>query len=371
VALATLSARCPAGLTQVDADLLQRTAELISIPSESFDEGAITDLIESRLRSSSHLEVTRVGDNVVARTALGRPMRVVLAGHTDTVPANSNAEPRLEDDVLWGVGSADMKSGLAVMLELAAGHTRPAVDVTYVFYAREEVAAVHSGLGELFELRPELLEGDVAILGEPTDGQIEAGCQGTMRFRVVLHGQRAHTARAWMGRNAIHRAGPLLRLLEDYDARRPQILGCQFHEALQAVRVEGGVAGNVVPDRVEIDVAHRFAPDRSGAEAEAHVRALLSDVLGPDDEIELVDMSPAAAPAVDHPCIAALIDRHGLGVRAKLGWTDVARFAERGVPAVNLGPGDATLAHTAEERVSRSSIERAYRALDDLLTAGA
>lgn len=351
-------------------DLLRRTAELIAIPSESFQESAITAFIEQELRSLSHLEVTRVGDNLVARTNLGRPTRVVLAGHTDTVPANGNETPRIEGDVLWGVGSSDMKSGLAVMLDLAARFPAPAVDVTYVFYAREEVAAVHSGLGELIDERPDLLEADVAILGEPTDGEIEAGCQGTLRLRVVLHGARAHTARAWMGRNAIHRLGALLRLLEAYEPRQPEILGCRYHEALQAVRVEGGVAGNVVPDRVEIDIAHRFAPDRTAEQAEEHVRALLESVLEPADEVELVDMSPAAAPAVDHPVVAALIERHDLGVRAKLGWTDVARFASRGVPAVNLGPGDATLAHTADERVERASVERAHLALSDLLEHG-
>jgi succinyl-diaminopimelate desuccinylase len=351
-------------------DLLQLTADLIAVPSESFSEGPITDLLESDLRGLDHLELTRVGDNLVARTQLGRPVRVVLAGHTDTVPANGNAAARIDGDVLWGLGSSDMKSGLAVMWELARRHVEPAVDVTYVFYAREEVAAVHSGLGELFDVRPDLLEGDVAVLGEPTDGQIEAGCQGTMRFRVTLRGARAHTARAWMGRNAIHRLGGMLSAIAEVEPRRPELLGCQFHEALQVVRVEGGVAGNVVPDHVEIDLGHRFAPDRTAAQAEAEVRELLVPFLEPGDSVELVDVSPAAWPAVDHPCIAALIERHGLGVRAKLGWTDVARFAERGVPAVNLGPGDSTLAHTAEEHVRRDSIERAFAALDDLLTVG-
>lgn len=351
-------------------DLLQLTSDLVAMPSESFAEGPITDWIEADLRTLDHLEVTRVGDNIVARTTLGRPTRVVLAGHTDTVPANGNAEPRIDGDVLWGLGSADMKSGLAVMWTLARHHTEPAVDVTYVFYAREEVAAVHSGLGELFEQRPDLLVGDVAILGEPTDGEIEAGCQGTIRMRIELLGARAHTARAWKGRNAIHRLGALLSAVAAAESRRPVLLGCQFHEALQVVRVEGGVAGNVVPDRVELDLAHRFAPDRTPEQAEAYLRGVIEPFMEPGDTAEVVDMSPAAYPAVDHPCIVALRDRFGLGVRAKLGWTDVARFAARGVPAVNLGPGDSSLAHTAEERVERASIDRAFGALDDLLRTG-
>jgi succinyl-diaminopimelate desuccinylase len=354
----------------VTADLLQLTADLISVPSESFQEGALTDLLEAELRSLSHLEVDRVGDNLVARTQLGRSLRVVLAGHTDTVPANGNATPRIDGDVLWGLGAADMKSGLAVMRELAHRHHAPAVDVTYVFYAREEVASVHSGLGELFETRPDLLQGDVALLGEPTDGEIEAGCQGTMRFRIELLGARAHLARAWMGRNAIHRLGALLTAIDGEPARRPEILGCQFHESLQVVRIEGGVAGNVVPDRVEIDLGHRFAPDRDAEQAERYVRSVVEPHLEPGDTFELIDVSPAAWPAVDHPVITSLIQRHHLGVQGKLGWTDVARFAERGVPAVNLGPGDSALAHTAEEHVHRSSIERTFAVLDDLLAVG-
>lgn len=354
----------------VSTDLLRLTADLVAVRSESFDEAELTDRLQAELSALAHLDTTRVGDNLVARTDLGRPVRVVLAGHTDTVPANGNAEPRIDGDVLWGLGSADMKSGLAVMSELARRHTGPAVDVTYVFYAREEVAAAHSGLGELFEQRPDLLQGDVAILGEPTDGQLEAGCQGTMRFRVQLRGERAHTARAWMGDNAIHRLGSLLVAVAAQEPRRPEILGCRFHEALQVVRVEGGVAGNVVPDHVEIDLAHRFAPDRTPPEAEAYVRAVIADSLAEGDTVEIVDMSPAAAPAVDHPVVRALIERNGLSVSAKLGWTDVARFAARGVPAVNLGPGDSTLAHTADEHVRRDSIERTFRALDELLRTG-
>lgn len=351
-------------------DLLELTAQLVSIPSVSFEEAPLVQVLEAELARLEHLELHRVGDNLVARTALDRDVRVVLAGHTDTVPANGNEQARIEGDTLWGVGSADMKGGLAVMLDLARRVPDPAVDVTYVFYAREEVAASHSGLGELFEARPELLEGDVAILGEPTDGEIEAGCQGTMRLRVSLTGERAHLARAWMGENAIHRLGPLLAAIADEVPRTPQLSGLDFHESLQVVRVEGGVAGNVVPDHVEIDLGHRFAPDRSPEQAERYVRSVLEAHLGPGDSVELIDCSPAAAPAIEHPCISALIERHALAVRAKLGWTDVARFAAAGVPAVNLGPGRSQLAHTAQEHVERSSIERARAALEDLVRNG-
>ncbi|MGQ0433324.1 MAG: succinyl-diaminopimelate desuccinylase [Microthrixaceae bacterium] len=350
-------------------DLLAATAALVDIPSVSHDEQAITDHLEATLRALAHLQVERVGANLVARTQQGCSTRVVLAGHTDTVPVNGNAGARIDGDVLWGVGSADMKGGLAVMLALAAAVTTPVVDVTYVFYAGEEVSAEHNGLGHLMRDRPDLLVGDVAILGEPTNAEIEAGCQGTMRLEVTVRGQRAHTARPWMGRNAIHRLGAVLRAVDGFVERQPVIDGCEYHEALQAVFAAGGVAGNVIPDLATVSLNRRFAPDRTPAEAEREVRDLLAPVLEPGDEVSLVDMAPAAAPSLAHPVLRRLIERHDLPVRAKLGWTDVARFAAAGIPACNLGPGDPTLAHTAEERVPRADLERTYAVLLDLLTA--
>lgn len=353
----------------LSGDLAALTTALIEIPSESFSEGQITDAIEMVLRSNLSLDVTRVGDNLVARTQYGRDRRVVLAGHTDTVPADNNAIPRLDGELLWGLGSTDMKGGLAVMLALAVSPVAPTMDISYVFYAREEVAAVHSGLGELFVSAPHLLAGDLAILGEPTDGQVEAGCQGTIRLELVLAGSRAHTARAWMGRNAIHRLGPILTGIDNYEPRRKTILGCEFREALQVVSIAGGVAGNVVPDSATIEVAHRFAPDRTLVEAEAHLRDFLGQWLEPEDSLTLVDAAPAAYPAVEDPTVASLIRDHGLQVRAKLGWTDVARFASVGTPAINLGPGIAALAHTSEERVALGSLERTFHILNDMLFA--
>ena len=340
------------------------------MPSESRDEGPITDWFEAELRAVAGLDVTRVGDNVVARTDLGRATRLVLAGHTDTVPAHGNAEPRITGDTLWGLGSTDMKGGLAIMLDMARTVTAPAVDVTYVFYAREEIGAAESGLEEVFVARPDLMVGDVALLGEPTTAVIEAGCQGTMRLVVTLNGARAHTARAWMGRNAIHRLGEVLGRVADAEWRRPVIDGCEYREALQAVGIEGGVANNVVPDRATVTLNHRFAPDRTPDEAEAVVRAIVDPALEQGDLVERVDSAPAAAPGLDHPLLAALIERNGLEVRAKLGWTDVARFSSRGIPAANFGPGEATIAHTAEERLDREPLERTAVALRDLLMTG-
>lgn len=349
-------------------DLLARTAALVDIPSVSHDEERLTEHIEAELRALRHLKITRVGANLVARTQLGRTSRLLLAGHTDTVPVNGNATARIEGDVLWGLGAADMKGGLAVMLALAEAVPEPQLDVTWVFYAGEEVSAEHNGLGHLMRDRRDLLAADVAILGEPTGGEIEAGCQGTMRLEVTVRGARAHTARPWMGRNAVHRLGAVLRAVEAFPERRPVLDGCEYREALQAVAVSGGVAANVVPDLASVTLNRRFAPDRTPAEAEAEVRALLAPALDDGDEVSVVDMAPAAAPGLDHPVLRALIDDHALPVRAKLGWTDVARFAAAGIPACNLGPGDPTLAHTADERVDRSSLDRTYAVLHAVLT---
>ena len=348
-------------------DLLALTAELVDIPSESHQERALTDHLESELRGLSHLAVERVGENLVARTQLGRPTRVVLAGHTDTVPANGNERARVDGDVLWGLGAADMKGGLAVFLSLARALPDPAVDLTFVFYAGEEVSADHNGLGHLVRDRPDLVAGDVAILGEPTGGALEAGCQGTMRLEVRVRGERAHTARPWMGRNAIHRLGAVLRAVESFPERRPVIDGCEYREALQAVAVTGGVAGNVVPDLASVTLNRRFAPDCTGAEARAEIDALLAPHLDVGDEVLLLDVAEGARPGLDHPVLDRLVHHHGLPVSAKLGWTDVARFSALGIPACNLGPGDATLAHQADERVERAALDRTYAVLAEVL----
>lgn len=351
-------------------DLVALTAKLVDIASESRHEQELVAWLEGDLAERPWLELTRVGDNLVARTDLGRAQRLILAGHTDTVPANGNTQARRVGDRLYGLGATDMKSGLAVMLEAARTIEEPAVDVTYVFYAREEIEAAASGLGELFATRPDLLTGDAALLGEPTSAAIEAGCQGTLRLRVEIGGARAHTARPWMGRNAVHRLGGILSALGTYEERRPVLDGCEYREALQAVRVEGGVAGNVVPDQVELLLNHRFAPDRDAAAAEAHVRSVLEPWLEDGDVVELVDLAVGAPPDLDHPLLAALRTRNDLAVRAKLGWTDVSRFAQHGIPAANFGPGDATIAHTADEYVERADLERVWGAVRDLLEHG-
>ena len=351
-------------------DLFKLTHELVCIPSESFQEKEIVDFVAQKLSEAPWLDVTRIGDNIVAKTGDTKGMRLLLGGHTDTVPAQGNDQIRLSEDSIWGIGSADMKGGIAIMLSLALNVPDSAVDMTYVFYAREEVAHKHNGLLEIEANQPELLIADLAILGEPTSGNIEAGCQGTMRFTLELKGERAHTARPWMGRNAIHRLSGVLTAIEDYESRNPVIEGCQYREALQVVKVEGGIAGNVVPDSTTLTINHRVAPDRSLDIAEKEIRDLLEPFMEPADELKVVDAAPPAKPGLSNPILASMIESHQLNVQAKLGWTDVAFFDQKGVPAANFGPGDATLAHTSNEQVERSSIEQCYLALKQIITEG-
>jgi succinyl-diaminopimelate desuccinylase len=351
------------------SDLLAATAKLVAIPSLSTQEGAIADYVERVLGPAPGLELVRVGDNLVARTALGRSGRLVLAGHLDTVPPKENATPRVEEGTLWGLGSADMKGGIAVMMDLAVSVSRPACDVTYIFYVAEEIARSHSGLLALAAARPDLLQADAAILCEPTNAEVEAGCQGVVKAEVVLSGERAHTARPWTGRNAIHRLAPVLEAVSNWPGREVIVEGCRYRESLQAVAVAGGVAANVVPDEAVLTMNHRFAPDRSTSEASESVRATLAASLEEGDQYRVIDTAPAAPPALDHPLLAGLVREAGGTVSGKLGWTDVAFFAERGVPAANFGPGNPELAHSAGEKVTRESLEQARFVLGRLLGA--
>ena len=350
-------------------DLLAATVDLMAMPSVSGEEAQIAAAVQKVLAGCSWLDVERVGDNVVARTSLGRAHRLVLAGHLDTVPPGTSAEPLINGDTVWGVGASDMKGGLAVMLDLATTVPEPSVDVTYCFYAREEISRNLSGLFELWERRPELLAGDAAILGEPTLGLVEAGCQGTMRVQITLGGVRAHTARPFTGRNAIHRLAPLLHCVADWPPREVVLDGCTYTEQLQVVSVEGGVAANVVPDEARVTLNHRYAPDRTEVEAHAFLHELLDPLLelGAADTWELLDAGDGAPPSLDHPLLKSLVEQSGAAPKAKVGWTDVASFWAHGVPAANFGPGDPLLAHHPDERVTRAQLERVREVLAALL----
>lgn len=351
-------------LTSSSIDL---TRALCDIESVSGDERRIADAVEAAISHYGHLEVFRDGDAVVARTNLGRDRRVVIAGHLDTVPVNNNLPSRFEGQELVGRGTVDMKAGVAVQLKLAAELAEPNVDVTWIWYDHEEVADELNGLGRLSRNHPEFLRGDFAILGEPTNAQIEGGCNGTLRIDVTTRGLRAHSARAWVGRNAIHAAAPILSTLAAYEPRSVEVEGLVYRESLNAVQVAGGVASNVIPDACTVTINYRFAPSRSGAEAIEHVTSLFADLDGL--EFEVTDLAEGARPGLDAPLARAFMEAVGGEAFPKYGWTDVARFSALGIPAVNYGPGDPLRAHTDDERVDTAQITECERGLRAWLTA--
>jgi succinyl-diaminopimelate desuccinylase len=341
------------------------TAALVDISSVSGEEGPLADAIERALRRLPLLQVTRHGNTLVARTALGKPERVVLAGHIDTVPHAGNFPSQWDPERvrLTGVGTSDMKAGVAVQLRLAATLPEPNRDVTYVFYECEEVDAARNGLYLLSRDAPELLSADFAVLLEPSGGVVEGGCQGTLRAAVTVSGARAHTARSWMGKNAIHAAAPVLDILRSWEPRQPVVDGLQYHEGLNAVAISGGVAGNVVPDECVVTVNYRFAPDRSEEHARSYIRDLFAAW-----PVEILDSAPGARPGLTSGPAAGFVKAVGGEPRAKLGWTDVARFAELGIPAVNYGPGISEIAHTPGEYVDAAPVTAAEQALRTWLT---
>jgi len=347
------------------ADPIDLTAALVDVRSVSGEEAEIADLVERSLQlHAPHLEITRSGNAVLARTNLGRERRVVLAGHLDTVPINQNFPSRREGEILHGCGTVDMKGGDAVMLAIAALSQNASHDLTFIFYDCEEIEAERNGLTRIQKDLVEWLQGDLAIVCEPSNGTVEAGCQGTMRIDLRTTGKRAHTARAWMGKNAIHGMGEALRRLEQYEARIVDIDGCTYREGLQAVKITGGVAGNVVPDECVLSVNHRFAPDRSPEQAEEHLRTVFDGY-----DVTVTDFAAGALPGLNAPAAQELIRAAGGTPVAKLGWTDVARFAALGMPAVNFGPGDPTLAHTQEENVPVQQITGCFDVLKRFLLA--
>lgn len=333
-------------------DVVTLTRQLVDIESVSRNEQAIADAVEESLRALPHLTVVRRSNTLVARTELGRPERVILAGHLDTVPVNGNLPSRLEDGILHGLGSCDMKGGDAVILKIAATVAEPVRDLTLVFYEAEEIEEKFNGLKLIAQSDPELLEADFAVLMEPSNAGVEAGCQGTLRVELRTEGERAHSARSWKGVNAIHGAADILNRLNDYVPRKPVIDGLAYHEGLNAVFISGGVAGNVVPDECVVTVNYRYAPDRSEGEALAFV----TDYFAPYD-VTVTDSAPGALPGLDRPAAKAFVEAVGGQVAPKFGWTDVARFTELGVPAVNYGPGDPLFAHKADEHVPIAEIE--------------
>ena len=343
------------------------TQQLCDIESVSGNEAAVADAIVVALADAEHLTIERDGDLVIARTNLGRDKRVVIAGHIDTVPLNNNLPTRFETEdgieYLWGRGTVDMKAGVAVQLKLALELTEPAVDITWLWYDHEEVSEHLNGLNRLSKSRPELLAGDFAILGEPTRSEIEGGCNGNARIEVRTFGLRAHSARSWVGHNAIHDAAGILNRLVDYVPREVEVDGLVYREGLNAVGISGGIAGNVIPDEAMVHINYRFAPSRSGEEAIAHLREVFEGY-----DVTVVDLAPGARPGLDAPLAQNFVAAVGGTPKPKYGWTDVARFSSLGVPAVNYGPGDPLKAHADDERVAVDQITECERGLRAWLT---
>ena len=362
----TVSAAPP--VLRLSASSIDLTRQLCDIESVSGDEATIADAIEESLAGFDHLEVIRDGDAVIARTSLGRARRVVISGHIDTVPINGNVPTRFETidgiDYLWGRGTADMKAGVAVQLKLAAELTETAYDVTWIWYDHEEVSDALNGLGRLARTRPDLLEADFAILGEPSNSGVEGGCNGNCRIEVRTFGLRSHSARSWVGHNAVHDLAPILATLAEYTPREVEVDGLVYREGLNAVGISGGVAGNVIPDEAMVHINYRFAPDRSAEEAVAHLRDLFDGY-----EVTVVDLAAGARPGLDAPLAKEFLAAVGGQARPKYGWTDVARFSALGTPAVNYGPGDPLKAHADDERVALEQITACEQGLRLWLTA--
>jgi succinyl-diaminopimelate desuccinylase len=345
----------------LSADVVDLTAALCDIESVSRDEQAVCDAVEAALAPLSHLALTRVGNSLVARTDLGRSERVVLAGHLDTVPLTTdppNLPTQRRGEDLWGRGTVDMKGGVAVQLK-AALVAEPSRDLTFVFYEGEEIDSAYNGLLHIQQQRPELIEdADFAVLLEPTAGQVEGGCKGTLRAEVVTKGIAAHSARPWNGHNAIHDAAEVLSRLAEYQPQDVVVDGLEYREAMNAVGISGGVAGNVIPDRCVVTVNYRYAPDKSPDDAVAVVEQLFSGFV-----VTVKDNAGGARPGLDLPGAKSFVEALGVDVVAKQGWTDVARFAAMGLPAVNFGPGDPNLAHHDEERCPVAQLTAAEAAL--------
>jgi len=346
---------------------LDDTLALVAIASVSRSEAALASHIEKLLVINTALEVTRIGDNVIARTTGSLPERVLIAGHIDTVPGEAS-DAKIVGDVLHGVGSCDMKGSIAVMLELAMSSKPRSTEITWVFYAKEEIARSESGLHEVLAANPQLLKADVAILGEPSDGGVEAGCQGSLRVEIQLKGARAHTARPFTGRNAVHRAGEVISKIAAFSPREVSIDGALYVEQMQVVAVNGGISPNVVPDFTSLTINHRFAPDRNADQALAAVKQLLGTSIEEADTIQIIDAAPSAAPSLTNERLKSLVSLTGVPVRGKLGWTDVATFGELGIPATNFGAGDPLLAHRSDELVTLNEIDEYARVLDEWLS---
>ncbi len=342
---------------------------MVSIPSVSHAEKEIADFVEDLLGTYPYLRLRRIGNNIAATAERGFERKVILAGHLDTVPV-AGLEASLAPDAVSGRGSVDMKGGLAVLIRLAANAESFPLNTAFIFYAKEEVKRLDSGLLEIEQAAPELLTGNLAVLAEPTNTHVELGCQGVMRVVVRLGGKSAHSARPWAGVNAIHRLGVLLERVNSFGRREIGVDGLLYAESLQAVKIEGGTGKNVVPDQAAVTLSYRFSPASDTESAYAFLCKTFEDVIDPElgDEITVEEAAPSALPHLFQDGVQKLIALTGKEPVAKLGWTDVAFFSERGIASVNFGPGDAEMAHGPREVIGTEQLENCYAVLRQFLS---
>ena len=349
-------------------NLLALFRAIVDIESVSRNERQLADAVQDALGGCVHLELVRDGDALLARTDLGRSERVLIAGHLDTVPVADNLPSSVttgpDGIVVHGRGTSDMKGGVAGMVWLASRLATPNRDITWVFYDCEEIEATANGLGRLTAHHPDWFTGiDLAVLMEPTGALIEGGCQGTIRAEITTTGVAAHSARSWLGHNAIHDMADVLERVRSIEVGEVEVEGLVYREGLNATMISGGLAPNVVPDSCTVQVNYRFAPDKTAEQALAKLSGWLADW-----ELTVRDLSSAARPGLDRPAAADFVRAVGGQPRAKYGWTDVARFSELGIPAVNFGPADPGKAHKVDECCPLSDLETCLAALQRWLT---
>jgi len=345
---------------------------LTSIASPIGEEKELCDRIQERVASLPlAMPVRRVGNSIVVSLARGASSKphVVFAGHTDTV-RTENGPARIEGDRLFGAGSSDMKSGLALMLVLAEtlDVANLACHLTLVFYAREEGPFAENELGPVLEEARELDEVDLAVCLEPSDNRLHLGCNGSLHATLTFRGRTAHSARPWEGENAITKSAAFLA---EIGAKAPDpttIEGLVYRTVTTVTQIkDGGRGRNVVPDVVTLNVNHRFAPDTTVEGAEARLRALV----GERAEVTLTDRSPSAMPSRNHPLVERLVASGVVSIEPKQAWTDVARFAAKGIAAVNFGPGENAQAHQKNESTSLKLVHEGYGILARFLLPGA
>jgi succinyl-diaminopimelate desuccinylase len=348
------------------SDLAETLLWLVDIPSPTGEEGRIATEVAARLYPALGLDgVDRFGNSLIAGHRTGRPL-VVLAGHLDTVPSQGQGPATVDDYRLHGLGAADMKAGLAVMLHLLEDPTikMGPYDVVGIFYAGEEGPSAGNELEEILTSAAWMQEAELAILLEPSDGQVQLGCNGVINARIGFRGRSAHSARPWLGENAISKAGGFLSEIHHREPLEVEVEGLTFREVMSVTSGQGGIANNIIPPSFDLNLNYRFAPHRSLEEAIARVH----EVAVAADEIEIIDSAPAGQVDADHPLVERLVAASGSEPGAKQGWTDVARFGTRGIKAVNFGPGETSQAHQAGESVALADLDRAFDCLRRILS---